>query len=118
MRNAIVGATSIARTFATGPCLRMPGPAAMNVAVHVHVVLEVDEVRQVAVLAEELRERDPLPRRRRVDWYGGRNTTTTSPERFGCSASVPSTLRSSSFFMILRTTCLPGFAGSVRFLKR
>ena len=41
-------------------------------------------------------------------------TTTTSPLRFGCSESEPSTLRSSSLFMILRMTCLPGFAGSVR----
>ena len=45
------------------------------------------------MLAEELRERDPLPRRRRVDWYGGRGTTTTSPLRLGLSASVPSTSR-------------------------
>ena len=68
---------------------------------------------QVAVLAEEVRQRDLLVRRACSDWYGGRRTTTTSPLRFGCSESEPSTFRSSSLFMIRRTTCLPGFAGSV-----
>ena len=51
------------------------------------------------------------------DWYGDLVTTTTSPLRFGWSESEPSTFRSSSLFMILRITCLPGFAGSVRFWK-
>ena len=49
------------------------------------------------------------------DWYGGRSTTTTSPLRLGCSESLPSTFRSSSFLRIFSTTCFPGFAGSVRF---
>ena len=56
-------------------------------------VREVDEVRQVAVLAEELAEGDRCPGVAASNWYGGRKTTTTSPLRFGWSESVPSTLR-------------------------
>ena len=62
--------------------------------------VEVDVVRQVAVLSEEVRQRDRLAGVPASDWYGGRVTTTTSPLRFGCSESEPSTFRSSSLFMI------------------
>ena len=65
-RKASVGARSMARTPATGLCLRMPGPAAMNVACMLTLSREVDQVGQVAVLAEELRRGDELPRRLRV----------------------------------------------------
>ena len=67
------------------------------------------------MLPEEVRQRDRLVRRRRrPTGTAAAVTTTTSPLRFGWSESEPSTLRSSSLFMILRMTCLPGFAGSVR----
>ncbi len=65
-RNASVGATSIARMPATGSCLRMPGPAATNVACMLTLCARSTRFGQVAVLAEELRERDPLAGRRRV----------------------------------------------------
>ena len=45
----------------------MPGPEATNVPCMFTLCSQVDQVREVAVLAEELRERDPLPRRRRVE---------------------------------------------------
>ena len=56
-------------------------------------------------------------RGRVISAAGGRVTTTTSPLRFGWSESEPSTFRNSSFVRILRTTCFPGLAGSVRFEK-
>ena len=52
---------------ATGACLRMPGPAATNVRVHVHAAREIDCLGQIAMLAEELAERDPLAQGRRVE---------------------------------------------------
>jgi hypothetical protein len=85
--------------------------------VHVDIVGEVDQIRQITVLAKELAERDPLPGRRCVKLVRRSVTTTTSPLRDGCSESEPSTLRSCSFFMIFRTTCLPGLFGSVKFWK-
>ena len=50
-----------------GTLLADPRPGRDERAVHVHVVREVDQVREIAVLAEELRERDPLPKGRRVE---------------------------------------------------
>src|SRR6266540_3354021 len=51
------------------------------------------------------------------NWYGGRATTTTSPLREGCSESLPSTSRSSSFFMTLEMIRLPGLDGSLNCWK-
>ena len=67
IRKAIVGARSIARTPATGVCLLDARPGGNECGVHVHVVRQVHQIGQVAVLAEELREGDPLPRRGRVE---------------------------------------------------
>jgi hypothetical protein len=51
-------------------------------------------------------------------WYGGFSTTTTSPLRFGCRESEPSTSRSSSFISTFETTegpsALNAFATAVR----
>ena len=68
--------------------VRDAGPAATNVACMLTLCGDVDQVRQVAVLAEELRERDALPGVAASNWYGGRRTTTTSPLRLGCSESL------------------------------
>ena len=39
------------------------------------------------------------------DWYGGRRMTTTSPLRFGCSESEPSTFQSAYLFSTCETGC-------------
>ena len=86
IRNAIVGATSTphAVDFATAVTATAavivvmvavtstpdPGSRRDERPVHVHVAREVDEVREVTVLAEELRERNPLTWSGRVELVG------------------------------------------------
>ena len=76
---------------------------------------EVDEVRQVPVLPEELRERDPLAGRGRVDLVRRREDDDDVAGPVRMQRVVPSTLRSSSFFTALRNLCRLGRVGSVRF---
>ena len=87
--------------------VRMPGPAATNVACMLTLWARSTRFGQVAVLAEELaRTRSAGPASPRRTGTAAGATTTTSPLRFGCSESLPSTLRSSSFFMILQDDLL------------